>query len=53
MIRGYHEYKFVWDNPFVEEDLLCEREVGNPHNMHAVAVKKVIDDNLTVVGHVP
>ena len=53
MIRGYHEYKFVWDNPFVGEDLLCEWEVGNSHNTHAVVVKKVIDGNLTVVGHVP
>ena len=52
-IRGHHEYKFVWDNPFVAKDLLCEQEVANPHHMHAVAVKKVIDGNLTVVEHVP
>ena len=45
MIRGYHEYKLVCDNPFVGKDLLCEQEVGNPHNMHAVAVKKVIGGN--------
>jgi len=37
MIRGYHEYKVVWwDNPVVGEDLLCEREVGNSHDMHVV-----------------
>ena len=53
MIRGYHEYKLIWNNPVVGEDLLCEREVGNPHDTHAVAVKKVIDGNLTVVGHIP
>ena len=53
MIHGYHEYKVVWDNPVVGENLLCEREIGNPHNTHAVAVKKVIDGNLTVVGHIP
>ena len=53
MIRGYHEYKLIWNNPVVGEDLLCEREVGNPHDKHAVAVKKVIDGNLTVVGHIP
>ena len=37
------DYKVVWDNPWpvVEEDLLCEHEVGNPHDTHAVAVKKV------------
>ena len=53
MIRGYHEYKLIWNDPVVGECLLCEREVGNPHDTHAVAVKKVIDGNLTVVGHVP
>ena len=51
MACGYHEYKFVWDNPFVEEDLLCEREVGYPHNMHAVAGSK-LRGLLTVMGHV-
>ena len=52
MIRGYHEYKLIWNNPVVGEDLLCEREVANPHDTHVVAVK-VIDGNLTVVGHIP
>ena len=51
MIHDYHRYKFVWDDPFVGEDLLCEREVGNPHDTHTVAMKK--GGNLTVVGHVP
>jgi len=46
------DHKVVWDNPVVE-DLLCECEVGNPHNTHAVRVKKVIYSNLTVVGHIP
>ena len=53
MIRGYYKYKLIWDNPVVGECLLCEREVGNPHGTHAVVVKKVIDGNLTEVGHVP
>ena len=53
MIRGYHEYKLIWNNPVVEEDLLCECEVGNPHDTHAVAVKKVIDGNLNIVRHIP
>jgi len=36
-------YKVVRDNPWpvVEEYLLCKREVGNPHDTHAVADKKV------------
>jgi len=29
------DYKVPWDNPVVE-DLLCEHEVGNPHNMPCV-----------------
>jgi len=33
--------KVVWDNPVVEEDLLCKCEIGNPHDMHTVAVTKV------------
>jgi len=36
MIRGYHEYKVIWYNPLVGEDLLSEHEVGNLHNTHAV-----------------
>jgi len=31
----------------------CKHEVGNPHDMHAVAVKKVIDGKVIVVGHKP
>ena len=50
MIHGYHEYKLIWNNPVVGENLLCEHEVRNPHDTHTVAVKKVIDGNLTVVG---
>ena len=53
MICDYHEYKLIWNNPVVGEDLLCNRDVGNPHDTHIVAVKKVIDGNLTVVGHIP
>ena len=47
------KYKLIWNNPVVGEDLLCECEVGNPHDTHAVAVKKAIDGNLTMVGHIP
>ena len=45
-----NSYKLVWDDSVVGENLLCEREVGNHHDTHAVAVKKIIDGNLTVVG---
>jgi len=39
---GYHVYKEIWPNPFVGEDLPCEREICNPHDTLAVMVKKVI-----------
>ena len=29
MIRGYHEYSHIWNNPIVDEKLACERELGN------------------------
>ena len=45
LIRSYHKYIVVWNKLVVGEDLLCEREVENSHDMHAVAVKKVIDGN--------
>ena len=48
MIRGYHVYKEVW-NAEVNEELLCEREVGNCSDTFAVAVKK----GTVMVGHVP
>jgi len=33
--------------------LQCEREVGNSHDPMSVAVKKLIDGENTIVGHVP
>ena len=53
MIRGYHEYMVVWENPVYGEILVCHREVGNAHDTHAVPVKKVIGNDLKVVGHIP
>ena len=39
MICGYHKYKKkYWDNPSVSESLICEREVGNCYDTHAVAI---------------
>ena len=43
----------VWENPVYGEILVCHREVENAHDTHAVAVKKVIGDDLKVVGHIP
>ena len=42
MICGYSEYKSIWENPSIGESLICEREVGNCYDTHAVAIKKHI-----------
>ena len=49
VIRGYHEYKRVW-NPEMNERLSTEIETGNPHERYAVAV--VFKEHGTV-GHIP
>ena len=48
MVQGFHEYQCLWSS-VVGEELPCNREFGNVHDMFAVAVKR--SDN--VVGHVP
>ena len=53
MIRGYHEYKSIWDNPVYGEELNCVREVGNSHDPTAVGVIKEIDGETKTVGHIP
>ena len=40
MIRGYHEYKTVWEDPVLAEELRCMRKIGNPHDPMAVAIQK-------------
>ena len=47
-VRGFHIYQDIW-TPVIGEELLCEREEGNPNDRYAVSVL----DNSTVVGHVP
>ena len=53
MIRGYHEYKSIWENPSSDNELICEREIGNAHDTHAVSIKKDISGETTTVGHIP
>ena len=53
MMRGYHEYKLIWNDPIIGEELRCEREPGSCHNPYAVAVKKRIGGTDRIVGHVP
>ena len=40
VIRGYHEYKDIWDAAIDVLELPCEREPGNLHDLSAVAVVK-------------
>ncbi len=47
-VRGYHVYRAVWDASN-EEELSCERESGNPHDLYAVAIARAG----VTVGHVP
>ena len=53
MIRGYHEYKSVWENPSEDDALACEREIGNAHDTHTVRIRKDIDGEIRTVGHIP
>ena len=48
VVRGHHVYKDIW-TPEIGEELTCRREVGNIHDLHAVAILRGGD----VVGHVP
>ena len=47
-VRGYHVYQDIW-TPVSGEQLVCEREDGNPQDRYAVAIKK----SGNIVGHVP
>ena len=53
MIQGYHEYKNIWENPSEDDELVCEHEIGNVHDTHAVAMRKDIDGVTITVGHIP
>ena len=53
VVRGYHEYKEIWDAAVDGVDLPCEREPGNPHDIFAVAVRKPSPSGNVTVGHAP
>lgn len=52
-VRGYHVYQSIWPNPLIGEVVSCRRETGNAHDPQAVAMIKLIDGEMQVVGHVP
>ena len=41
--------KSIWEIPPADDDLLCECEVGNAHDTHAVAIRKDITGETTTV----
>ena len=49
MVCGYHIYQAVWVAAVDGEVLNCYREVGNTHDLSAVAVRK----GALTVGHIP
>ena len=56
MVRGYHEYEVIWESPNPGDRLMCEREIGNPHDTHAVAnitSAGVVSTTTRIVGHIP
>lgn len=48
MVRGYHIYRDIWQAT-VNEELACQREIGNAADPFAVAIIK----SGVIVGHVP
>ena len=51
------EYKTIWENPSHRDEqstreLLCEPEIGNANDTHAMAIKKDIGEVQTNVGHI-
>ena len=52
MIRGHHEHKCIRENPS-DDEYVCERKIGNAHDTHAVAIRKDIDGETRILGHIP
>ena len=48
VVLGHHIYKDIW-TPTISEERVCQREVGNIYDFHAVAILH----GGYVVGHVP
>ena len=40
MVGGYHVYYFIWDVTTNGEDSECFKEMGNVHDLSAVAIQK-------------
>ena len=46
-------YAFVRAQALEIYSLICERQPGNAHDIHAVSIKKAIDGEIKIVGHIP
>jgi len=42
-----------WKSPTADDEILCEIEVGNLHDIHAVAIRKDNTGRTETVGHIP
>ena len=52
MIRGYHQYKTIRENPSHSDELLCECEIGNANDTHPVEIKEILEEYKQIVGHI-
>ena len=53
MIRGYHRYIMIWNNPIAGEELTCHHEAGNSHDPYAITVKKLLAEKRKLSGMYP
>ena len=52
VVRGYHEYRSVWENPVYGKKFSCARDIGNYDPM-PVAIAKEIGCAIVTVSHMP
>ena len=52
IIRGYHQYKTIRENPSHSDELLWKRQIGNTNDTHTMAIKKDIEGVQTIMGHI-
>ena len=52
VVRGYYEYKSVWENPVYSKELSCATDIGSYDPMPVAIAKEIVCDIVTV-GHMP
>ena len=48
MVQCYNEYRSIWENPYEDNELIYECEVGNPCDTHTVACLLIAGESFTV-----